>query len=129
MRNTIFIKITVTAIQGICTNVNQFNPATMLCLSQPRTWISSTICCIFCVFQWSEVRGSCSFWFLMVSFIDWCFSSISVVSWHWSPSSLSSSSSSVISEQLTNKNIQLTSFQSCLVFIICCSRKSEVTNN
>jgi hypothetical protein len=36
---------------------NLFNPATLLCLSQARTWISNIICRV----QWVKGRGDCSF--------------------------------------------------------------------
>ena len=39
--------------------INQINPATFLCLSQVRTWISKVICHVF--FYIFEVRGDCSF--------------------------------------------------------------------
>jgi hypothetical protein len=35
------------------------NPATFLCLSQARTWISYNICCGLVYVQWVEVRGDC----------------------------------------------------------------------
>jgi hypothetical protein len=42
-----------------------FNPATFLCLSQARTWISNVIChSLFCV-QWVQLK-----WEVIVRFID-----------------------------------------------------------
>ena len=42
-------------------SLNRFNPATFLCLSQPRTWISTNICgSIFCV-QRVNMWCDCSF--------------------------------------------------------------------
>jgi hypothetical protein len=45
--------------------INRFNPATFLCLSQARTWISNVICwhsCgLFCV-QWVHLCYFCWYW-------------------------------------------------------------------
>jgi len=43
--------------------IHQFNPATLLCLSQTRSWISNAIIMVwsFCG-QWLEVRCGCSFY-------------------------------------------------------------------
>jgi len=41
--------------------VNQFIPATFLCLSQAKTWISNVICCGLFYVQWFEVIGDCLF--------------------------------------------------------------------
>ena len=41
--------------------IKWFNPTTLLCLSQARTWISNVICHgLFCV-QWVKMKGDCSF--------------------------------------------------------------------
>ena len=44
-----------------CYLVNQFNPATFLCLSQARTWIAKVRCHGLFYVQWFEVRGCYSF--------------------------------------------------------------------
>ena len=41
--------------------INQFNPATCLCLSQTRTWIPNVIGHDFMCVHWGMVRGDCAF--------------------------------------------------------------------
>ena len=59
--------------------INQFNPATFLCLLEAKTWISNVICCGLCYVQWFEVRGHCLFcWYW------WnCWSSLSKCSFYY----------------------------------------------
>ena len=40
-------------------SINRFNPATLLCPSQTRTWISSVVVSFYV--QWFNVTGDCSF--------------------------------------------------------------------
>ena len=35
--------------------IKQFNPATCMCLSQARTWISNIICCCLFYVQWEVI--------------------------------------------------------------------------
>ena len=73
-------------------SINQFNPATFLCMSQGKTWVSINICCGFCLFvQWFKVggrrsfSGTCSF---MQSISQWpvvlLHIYIGALSWSWS---------------------------------------------
>ena len=41
--------------------IKLFNPATLFCLFQARTWISNVLCCALIYVQWVQVRGDRSF--------------------------------------------------------------------
>jgi hypothetical protein len=61
-------------------SINRFNPATILFLSQARTWISNVIChgLILCSLTWGKR------WFFILLIVWWCyatFNNISVISW------------------------------------------------
>ena len=60
-------------------SINQFNPATFMCLSQARTWISKVISHgLFCV-QWFEVRGDCGFVDIGGNIYHHCLSSLFII--------------------------------------------------